>query len=204
MNIDPIRRINSSFVGNNLTLTGTVLVTGNIDATTTNKTVTVGSLVTKDYITLPTTVSAAPTVGKLGYIFNQGGSSSSFTSGNYNTPCGTNTLSPGVYLIFGCTTFSFTTPTSLTKIGIQFGSAYIGNSVTLSGAKSNSQSAIEYATPITSNIPSKITLNTPPYYHNVTNSMVTTGTTALYLVNNATFTATPLQTVSYIQAIRIA
>ena len=73
MNINPNRRLDSSVVGTNVTLSGiltvnNVTVTGNIDATTTNKTVTVGSLVTKDYITLPTKITASPTTGKLGYV----------------------------------------------------------------------------------------------------------------------------------------
>ena len=209
MNINPNKRLNSSVVGTNVTLSGTlavnnVTVTGNIDATTTAKTVTVTSLVTKDYITLPTSSTVPPTLGKLGYLISQTGSytQASYTSGNYITPTGTGTaLTAGLWIIFGNTIFSFTSPTSLTKIGTQLSANYHGNSATLLSTKTNSLSAIEYSTAITSNIPSKITLNTPPYYHHVTNA---TTTTPIYIVNNTTYAGTGLTVNSYLQAIRIA
>jgi len=189
--------------GTDLTLSGNL--TMNNDTTTT--TTTVQELVTTKYITLPTTVSTAPTVGKLGYLVSQTGSfaHTGYTSGNYITPAGTGTnITAGLWIIFGNVTFTFTSPTSFTKAGVQLTGAYLGNNAALSGAKANTFAGVEYPAAITTNIPSKLTLSVPAYYHNVTNAMITAGTGVVYICANTTYAASALSAAVNLQAIRIA
>jgi hypothetical protein len=233
MNVNSKKRLASQSSGTDLTLTGTIkakkITIGDKDVTssvtaladggmslsgnltvsndTTTTTTTVQELVTTKYITLPTVYTAKPTAGKLGFIISQSSTvtpNPGYTIGNYATPASVGGLTAGVWVIFGNATFNFTSPTSFTKAGVQVTSAYTGNSGSVTGVKDNTLAALEYPTAITTNIPSKITLSIPAYYHTVTSTMISQGTEKLYIVINATFAATTYSLVASVQGIRIA